>query len=89
MSVTGSIVFVLCCLFIFIIGLYAMLRQTLSDINELRRELRHKASDQMQDMDRTARYKLERKVDAIARHLNITIEEEPAKLVVKKGGQHD
>ena len=36
-----------------------------------------------------ARYRLERKVDAIAQHLNITIQEEPAKLVVKKGGQHD
>ena len=89
MSATGSIVFVLCCMFVFIVGLYAMLRQALSDIKELRRELGYKASDQMQDMDRAARYRLERKVDAIAQHLNITIKEEPAKLVVKKGGQHD
>ena len=89
MSTTGSIVFVLCCLFIFIVGLYAMLRQALSDIKELHHELGYKASGQMQDIDRTARYRLERKVDAIAQHLNITIQEEPAKLVIKKGGQHD
>lgn len=89
MSTTGSIVYVLCCLFIFIVGLYAMLRQALRDIKELRHELGYKASDQRQGMDRTARYKLERKVDAIAQHLNITIQEEPAKLVIKKGASHE
>jgi len=89
MSTTASIVFVLCCMFAFIVGLYAMLRQALSDIKELRHELGYKHNTSMAELDRKERWALGRKVDAIERHLNITIKEEPAKLVVKKGGQHD
>lgn len=66
------------------ISIWVLLADAKRDIDYLRRELDYKASDQMASMDRTARYKLERKVDAITRHLNITIEEEPAKLVVKE-----
>lgn len=89
MIATASIVFVLCCLFVFIVGLYAMLRQALSDIKELRHELGYKHSTGMAELDRKERRALGRKVDAIEHHLNITIKEEPAKMVVKKGGQHE
>lgn len=89
MSATASIVFVLCCLFVFIVGLYVLLRQALSDIKELYREVGRKNSTSMADLERQYRRDLVRKVEAIERHLNITVEEEPAKLVVRKGARHE